>query len=213
MENKLNSNLDFFELTNNGKVIASEEKIKSEFIKKYTIIALIPFTIYKIIIYIFSNEGYKKIADYQFILAHIVNNSEATIELMSKIFTCSIAFILSNFFVVIISSIWVFKKQKMKKEYINKIMKIVIIFQVIFTILFSFECIVNYINNSWIYENKFELLSENKGTSNINYNIKEYSNKLENIRTMHLIVELIVIVGTTISCTFLQKKILKMNSV
>ena len=132
---------------------------------------------------------------------------------MSKIFTCSIAFILSNFFVVIISSIWVFKKQKMKKEYINKIMKIVIIFQVIFTILFSFECIVNYINNSWIYENKFELLSENKGTSNINYNIKEYSNKLENIRTMHLIVELIVIVGTIISCTFLQKKILKMNSV
>ena len=49
MEDKSNSNLDFFELTNNGKVVASESKIKWLFIRNYTIISLVFFTIYKII--------------------------------------------------------------------------------------------------------------------------------------------------------------------
>ena len=53
------SNLDFFEMTQNKKQLASESKMKWEFIKHYTILALIPFVIYKIALY-FINENYLK---------------------------------------------------------------------------------------------------------------------------------------------------------
>ena len=68
MEEKSNSNLDFFNMVKDGKVVSSVSKAKWEFTKKYTLLALAFFSIYRIIFYIVDSH-----------FMDVLNNFQSTI--------------------------------------------------------------------------------------------------------------------------------------
>ena len=63
------SNSDFFEMTQNKKILASESKIKWEFIKYYTILSLIFLWFYRIVVYIIQNKYERLFNNFQFTIS------------------------------------------------------------------------------------------------------------------------------------------------
>ncbi len=215
--NRTSLNTGFLEEKIYGKMAVPKNKITSEFIEKYIVIALIPFTIYQIGIYIIRTLGHKALDDQQFSIESIVNFSDIAINLSYNILAFSIIIVLSNFFVVFFSSKVIFKKYKARKEDFIGIMKIIIILQLIFTSISTLYYYVSYIdeigiNNSYI--SKFEWLeSNNKKTSSINYDIKKYIADINKINQINLTILIIVNLVCISFCIFWQSRILKFNSI
>ncbi len=221
MENKPVSNLEFFQMAQNGKVIATAEKIKWEFIKNYTFIALIPFVIYKIVFHLIDD---KFIRMFNYFESTILNVEEyiKNINLQAfQVVAISIALILCNFLVVGLSSMLIFKKYKVKKEDLSKIMKSVMIIQLVFIIVLSLVFGISYVNKSTgIFIDRYRieklLQNDNIGNPNIqntNYTVDEYVTQVNNIYLFSFIFLMFANVICAISCTFLQEKIIQNNSV
>lgn len=221
MENKPVSNLEFFQMAQNGKVIATTEKIKWEFTKNYTFIALIPFIIYKIVFHLIDD---KFIRMFNYFESTILNVEEyiENINLQAfQVVAISIALILCNFLVVGLSSMLIFKKYKVKREDLSKIMKLVMILQLVFIVVLSLDFGISYANKSTgIFIDRYRierlLQNNNNGNQNIqntNYTVDEYVAQVNNIYLFSFIFLMFANVICAISCTFLQEKIIQNNSV
>ncbi len=217
MNNQTNLKFDILEEVVDGKIVATEKKMKDNFLVRYVITALVPLTIYRLIVNIIQDKYFKQIFDYQFSLSSIEQFTQSTINYSYKILIFSIILMLLDFLVVLISSISTFKKYKIKKENIKGIMKTIIIVQLIFAIVHSFFFGVNYIDNKGtneshisIYERLVQKQNDNKQDE---YNIYEYLNKVDENINVHFVIVIIVQILCTILCILFQKKILKINSV
>ena len=135
-----------------GKVATPKRKILGEFIEKYVILSLIPFTIYRIGIYIITDIGSKAMQEEQFSILNYYNIAN---ELSYKILFFSIAIVLAGLLVVILSSMLIFKKYRLRSEDINSVMKAIIITQIIFFCITTFFYFISYNNeikfNSILY--------------------------------------------------------------
>lgn len=222
MENEPMSNLDFFEMSRDGKITASKEKIKWLFTRNYTIIALIFFTIYKLAFEIIIREYMKMFNYFQRTIPNIENYMENMNNQLYIVLTISILLILSNFLVVFISSTLIFSKYKIKKSDLKSVTKKIIIMEIIFIGVLSFEFTVAYINDMrtsvvdrWrlgqlvgidthkqtqIQDSDYQILDENM-------------NKIYIMHTFRYILLLVTNITCSILCIRLQKKILEENSV
>ena len=130
-----------------GKVATPKRKILGEFIEKYVILSLIPFTIYRIGIYIITDIGSKAMQEEQFSINSILNYYNIANELSYKILFFSIAIVLAGLLVVILSSMLIFKKYRLRSEDINSVMKAIIITQIIFFCITTFFYFISYNND------------------------------------------------------------------
>lgn len=200
-----------------GKVATPKRKILGEFIEKYVILSLIPFTIYRIGIYIITDIGSKAMQEEQFSINSILNYYNIANELSYKILFFSIAIVLAGSLVVILSSMLIFKKYRLRSEDINSVMKAIIITQIIFFCITTFFYFISYNNEikfNSVLENRFEWLSNNekKKNSTENYDVKKYITDIENCYKTNLTIVLITNFSCTILEILLQKKILDSNS-
>ena len=194
-----------------GKVATPKRKILGEFIEKYVILSLIPFTIYRIGIYIITDIGSKAMQEEQFSINSILNYYNIANELSYKILFFSIAIVLAGLLVVILSSMLIFKKYRLRSEDINSVMKAIIITQIIFFCIISYN---NEIKFNSVLGNRFEWLSNNekKKNSTENYDVKKYITDIENCYKTNFTIVLITNFSCTILEILLQKKILDSNS-
>ena len=209
MDNKSISNAEFFDMKQNGKIVIAEEKIKWEFIKKYTFISLVAFIIYKINLFIVDEKFIKLFNDFKITISSAKNYIENVNNHVYQTEIICLIMILFNFLIVFLSSKLIFKKYKIKKEYINQIMKIIIIIEMIFTLVLLFEFTVAYINETYnsIHQWRIEKLLNNNNIEKINY----FANKIKNIYLERFIILSIINIFCSITCTFLQKKIIEKN--
>ena len=200
-----------------GKVATPKRKILGEFIEKYVILSLIPFTIYRIGIYIITDIGSKAMQEEQFSINSILNYYNIANELSYKILFFSIAIVLAGLLVVILSSMLIFKKYRLRSEDINSVMKAIIITQIIFFCITTFFYFISYNNEikfNSVLGNRFEWLSNNekKKNSTENYDVKKYITDIENSYKTNFTIVLITNFSCTILEILLQKKILDSNS-
>ena len=184
-----------------GKVATPKRKILGEFIEKYVILSLIPFTIYRIGIYIITDIGSKAMQEEQFSINSILNYYNIANELSYKILFFSIAIVLAGLLVVILSSMLIFKKYRLRSEDINSVMKAIIITQIIFFCITTFFYFISYNNEikfNSVLGNRFEWLSTNEKKKNSSDTdmASYYDTWIEDLKTEIL----------------LQKKILDSNS-
>ena len=209
MDDKSVSNLEFIEMTQNGRKVPTQQKIKWEFIKNYTFTALIVFVIYKIALFIVDDKFMNLFNDFKSTISSAENYIENVNSHVYQTTLICLVTILFNFFIVFLSSILIFKKYKIKKEYINKVMKAIIIIELIFALVLLFEFTVSYINEvcTNIHEWRIEKLLNNKNIEEIDY----FTNKVTNIYLARFIILTIINIICSITCIFLQKKIMKKN--
>ncbi len=81
-----------------GKVATPKRKILGEFIEKYVILSLIPFTIYRIGIYIITDIWSKAMQEEQFSINSILNYYNIANELSYKILFFSSAIVLAGLY-------------------------------------------------------------------------------------------------------------------
>lgn len=200
-----------------GKVATPKKKIIGEFIEKYVILSLIPWIIYRIGIYIITDIGSKAMQEEQFSINSILNYYNIANELSYKILFFSIAIVLAGSLVVILSSMLIFKKYRLRSEDINSVMKAIIITQIIFFCITTFFYFISYNNeirfNSTL-GSRFEWLSnkEKKKNSTDNYDVKKYITDIENCYQTNLVILLVTNFSCTVLEVVLQKKILENNS-
>lgn len=222
MENEPMSNSEFFEMSKNGKVTASEEKVKWLFIRNYTFIGLTFFTIYRLTFGIIDSK-YMKMFNY---FQNTTPTIEAFMENMTNqfyiILTISILVILSNFLVVILSSILIFSKYKIKKTCLKNVTRKIIIMQIIFVGVLSFEFTVAYINemrtsgvDKWRIGQLVGIDTHNQTQTQDTeyYIINENMNKIYFMSTFKYIVLMLTNIACSILCIRLQKNVLEENSV
>ena len=187
-----------------GSVTTPKKKIMGEFIEKYVIIALIPWVIYRIGIYIITENASKAMMDEQFSISSISNYYNIANEL------------LLGFLVVIFSSTLVMKKYKLKREDISSVMKAIIVTQIAFLCITTLYYSVTYYDEmtfNYALESKFEWLAnkaEKKGATE-NYNVEKYINDITNSYQTNLVILLAANFSCTILEVILQKKILENN--
>ena len=198
-----------------GKVATPKKKIIGEFIEKYIILALIPWIIYRIGIYIITDVGSKAMQEEQFSISSILNYYNIANELSYKILFFSIAIVLAGLLVVILSSILVLKRYRLRSEDINSVMKAIIATQIIFFCITTFFYFISY-NNEIKFNSalgsRFEWLSNKEENSTDNYDVKKYIMDIENCYQTNLVILLVTNFLCTIFKVMLQKKILESNS-
>lgn len=198
-----------------GKVATPKKKIIGEFIEKYIILALIPWIIYRIGIYIITDVGAKAMQEEQFSISSILNYYNLANELSYKILFFSIAIVLAGLLIVILSSILVLKRYRLRSEDINSVMKAIIATQIIFFCITTFFYFISY-NNEIKFNSalgsRFEWLSNKEENSTDNYDVKKYIMDIENCYQTNLVILLVTNFSCTIFKVMLQKKILESNS-
>lgn len=200
-----------------GKVATFKKKIIGEFIEKYVILSLIPWIIYRIGIYIITDVGSKAMQEEQFSISSILNYYNLANELSYKILFFSIVIVLAGLLVVIMSSMIVLKKYRLKSEDINSVMKAIIVIQIVFLCVTTFFYFLSYNNeirfNSTLGE-RFEWLSnkEEKKNSADNYDVKKYIADIESCYQTNLVILLVTNFSCTVLEIALQKRILENNS-
>ena len=198
-----------------GKVATPKKKIIGEFIEKYIILALIPWIIYRIGIYIITDVGSKAMQEEQFSISSILNYYNLANELSYKILFFSIAIVLAGLLIVILSSILVLKRYRLRSEDINSVMKAIIATQIIFFCITTFFYFISY-NNEIKFNSalgsRFEWLSNKEENSTDNYDVKKYIMDIENCYQTNLVILLVTNFSCTIFKVILQKKILESNS-
>lgn len=225
MENEPMSNLEFFEMSKNGKITTSKEKIKWVFTRNYTIIGLIFFIIYKLTFEIISREYMKMFNYFQRTMHNVESFMENLYNEFYILLIICIAIILSNFLVVLLSSASIFLKYQIKKSDLKNVIKRIVTIQLIFIGVLSFEFTVAYINDMSTSDvNTRRLGQVIAGTFNVdeiqarlqNSDIKlidENINKMEIIYTIRYITLLVTNIVCSLLCIKWQKKILEKNSV
>lgn len=222
MENNLNSNSDFLEWKNNGKTVVAESKIKWLFIRNYTIIALIFFTIYKIISKIFHlkfldtlNENFMNTS--LLVIEDITKFVDLLINGSYNIFICAIIISLCTPIYTFISSMLIFEKYKIKKENKKNIIKLISIIELIISLVLMFDISVAYINQEDIcvnYKLSLQKVIDKYNSSNkqrIDDNIDNYLNKVHTTNVIQFLILLITNICCSVFCIYWQKKILEKN--
>lgn len=196
-----------------GEVPISKNKIIGEFVEKYIIIALIPWVIYRIGIFIITDLGSEEIQKQQYSINSILDYYNLSNELSYKILIFSIIIVLMGFLVVILSSKFVLRKYKIKKEYINSIMRAIVVIQIIFFCITSFYYFVSYndrIRFNYALESKFEWLANKENKKNPEkYDVKKYISDLNSCFQINMVLLLAVNLCCVIFEVVLQKKILE----
>ena len=162
-------------------------------------------------------ENGKAMQEEQFSINSILNYYNIANELSYKILFFSIAIVLAGLLIVILSSMLILKKYRLKSEDINSVMKAIIITQIIFFCITTFFYFISYNNEikfNSVLGNRFEWLSNNekKKNSTENYDVKKYITDIENCYKTNFTIVLITNFSCTILEILLQKKILDSNS-
>ncbi len=210
---------ELFDTVQDGKIIESEKNIKWKFILNYTIISLIFFTIYKITYNIFDmkfieviNENFSRINF--LVIDDISKFVNILVNRSFIIFISSLIIILCNFIYTYISSVFIFRKNKTKKSYVNAIIKVITIIELIIFVFIMFDISVNYINHAKIcsdYSISFkEVLEKNNST---NADINSFLNKVYVTDIIQLIILFVINICCTKSCISWQKRIIERNTV
>lgn len=206
-----------------GKFAAPKETIRDEFIEKYILLTLIPWTIYRLAVNIINFIDNEPIYEQQYSIDSIGNYANLSINLSNKIFILSLTLILCNFLVIYISSKLIFKKYKIRSNDLNYLVKVIIIIQILFVCIFSFFFYVDYNNliaRNPIFKDKFEWLLEQKQTQMSKKNdiqldindINMYINNVTTVQRVELAILIILEIVSAFLCTFWQYKIMKLNS-
>ena len=151
----------------------------------------------------------------QFSISSILNYYNLANELSYKILFFSIAIVLAGLLIVILSSILVLKRYRLRSEDINSVMKAIIATQIIFFCITTFFYFISY-NNEIKFNSalgsRFEWLSNKEENSTDNYDVKKYIMDIENCYQTNLVILLVTNFSCTIFKVMLQKKILESNS-
>lgn len=219
MEKERISNLEFFEMTRNRKKMATEKIVKWDFTKKYIFIFLILFTIYQILSYIFVDS--KSISELNFRFNLTITTLDKYIQInndiIKNILILAISMIVCNFLNAFISSISIFNKYNIKKDEINKIIKFIIILQVIVLGILCFDFFIKYSNENngtnWMingllenYNNKD--VENSKSVEDISY-INECKSNLNNMQLNYFVILIVLNISSTTINILIQKKVCK----
>ena len=217
----MEDNFDFFNMKANGKIIPSESKTKWEFIKRYTFIALAFFTIYRIVFVIVNSHFMDVLNNFESTITDTKNYIDTITAQSYKLSIINLSIILCNFIVVIISSVSFFNKYSIKNDYCREIQKTIIIIELIFIGVISFDFSVQYINNHDtidVDEWRLERLIETRNQGNKikqkqieQKQIDEYIGELQNIYWTRFISLMFLNVFCAILCIFIQRNIIKSN--
>ncbi len=221
MKDESISNSELFQMSKKGKIVITIEKIKWEFTKTYTFIALIPFIIYNISFYIINDQFIKLFNHCEKILSSAEEYFYNVSNTANLILITSILFILCDLVVVFISSTLIFDKYTIKKEDIKKLMKSIIILQLIFLAVFSFYICITYIEDNRDIGGNINkigklLKRENLHTmtpEDISHKTDEYVAKINRMNLINFIILMFSAISIVTSCVFIQKKIIQNNSV
>ena len=219
MEEKSKVYSELFDTVKDGKMVETESNIKWKFIRNYTIIALIFFTIYKLIYNIFDlkfieiiNENFSKINS--LVIEDISKFVNILVNISFGIFISSLIIILCNFLYTYISSFLIFRKNKIKKSYIKNIIKVISIIEIIILVFIMFDISVDYINHAKIATDWSPFLE--KVLEKYNYTDKDINSLLNKVYITD-IVQFIVLLAVNICCTKYciswQKRIIERNSI
>ena len=217
----MEDNFDFFNMKANGKIIPSESKTKWEFIKRDTFIALAFFTIYRIVFVIVNSHFMDVLNNFESTITDTKNYIDTITAQSYKLSIINLSIILCNFIVVIISSVSFFNKYSIKNDYCREIQKTIIIIELIFIGVISFDFSVQYINNHDtidVDEWRLERLIETRNQGNKikqkqieQKQIDEYIGELQNIYWTRFISLMFLNVFCAILCIFIQRNIIKSN--
>ena len=219
MEEKSKVYSELFDTVKDGKMVETESNIKWKFIRNYTIIALIFFTIYKLIYNIFDlkfieiiNENFSKINS--LVIEDISKFVNILVNISFGIFISSLIIILCNFLYTYISSFLIFRKNKIKKSYIKNIIKVISIIEIIILVFIMFDISVDYINHAKIATDWSPFLE--KVLEKYNYTDKDINSLLNKVYITD-IVQFIILLSINICCTkyciYWQKRIIERNSI
>ena len=219
MEEKSKIYSELFDTVKDGKIVETESNIKWKFVRNYTIIALILFTIYKIIYNIFDmkfleviNENFSRsnllvVEDISKFVNILVNRSFI-------IFISSLIIILCNFLYTYISSFLIFGKNKVKKSYVKNIIKVISIIELIILVFIMFDISVDYISHSKTcadFSPSFEKVLEKYNSTDKGINI--LLNKVYITDIVQFIILLSINICCTKYCICWQKRIIERNSI
>ena len=221
----LEDNFDFFNMKANGKIIPSESKTKWEFIKRYTFFMLIFFSIYRIVFYIVNSKFMDTLNNFKSTITDAENYIHTIVNQSYKLSIICMALILCNFIVVIISSLSFFNKYSIKKDYCKEIQKTIIIIELIFIGVISFDFSVQYINkhdkidvDEWRLETLIErhnqgnkIKQKEQKEQKEQKQIEEYIGELQNIYWTRFISLMLFNIFCAILCIFIQRNIIKSN--
>ena len=219
MEEKSKVYSELFDTVKDGKIVETESNIKWKFVRNYTIIALILFTIYKIIYNIFDmkfleviNENFSRsnllvVEDISKFVNILVNRSFI-------IFISSLIIILCNFLYTYISSFLIFRKNKVKKSYVKNIIKVISIIELIILVFIMFDISVDYIDHSKTcsdFSPSFEKVLEKYNSTD--KDINTLLNKVYITDIVQFIILLSINICCTKYCISWQKRIIEGNSI
>ena len=219
MEEKSKVYSELFDTVKDGKIVETESNIKWKFVRNYTIIALILFTIYKIIYNIFDmkfieviNENFSRsnllvVEDISKFVNILVNRSFI-------IFISSLIIILCNFLYTYISSFLIFRKNKVKKSYVKNIIKVISIIELIILVFIMFDISVDYINHAKTCSDlspSFEKILEKYNSTDKDINM--LLNKVYITDIVQFIILLSINICCTKYCIYWQKRIIERNSI
>ena len=219
MEEKSKVYSELFDTVKDGKIVETESNIKWKFVRNYTIIALILFTIYKIIYNIFDmkfleviNENFSRsnllvVEDISKFVNILVNRSFI-------IFISSLIIILCNFLYTYISSFLIFRKNKVKKSYVKNIIKVISIIELIILVFIMFDISVDYISHAKTcsdFSTSFEKVLEKYNSTN--KDINTLLNKVYITDIVQFIILLSINICCTKYCISWQKRIIEGNSI
>lgn len=223
MEERSDSNLDFFNMIKDGKIVPSVDKVKWEFTKRYTFIALAFFTIYRIVFVIVNSHFMDVLNNFETTITDAKNYIDTIVGQSCKLSILNLSIILCNFIVVIISSLSFFNNYSIKKDYYKEIQKTIVIIEIIFLAVITFDFTIQYIDphekidvDRWRLE---KLIERQNKKSNIKpkkqekqeKQIDEYVENIDNIFFIRFVVLMIANILSVIFCIVIQKNILKAN--
>lgn len=199
-----------------GKLFADKKTVIWEFLEKYIIISLIPFTIYKLAINIISNMKGKQTFHLQFSIQNIGRYTEICTNFLNITFIISLVFILSNFVVLFASSKLIFRKYKIKKSDFNTVSKTVVIIQLFLLVITSFLFWANYYDNEPILGDKFMSLAISQNTNKeegfTDSDVKQYIDEINITNKIYFIFLIIINIACFSLCILIQRRIIIQNT-
>lgn len=187
--------------------------------KKIYIFYVNIFSIYRIVFYIVNSKFMDTLNNFKSTITDAENYIHTIVNQSYKLSIICMALILCNFIVVIISSLSFFNKYSIKKDYCKEIQKTIIIIELIFIGVISFDFSVQYINkhdkidvDEWRLETLIERHNQgNKIKQKEQKQIEEYIGELQNIYWTRFISLMLFNIFCAILCIFIQRNIIKSN--
>lgn len=209
-------------LTINDMETISEKRIKSEFQIKYIILSIIPWTIYRIMIYAFEKTMYIKEISLQMSSASFEEICNIYRQYNNKDFIISILLIFVIFIGTIVIARNISNKYKIKKEYVKNIIKSICVLQLIISSVILFFFCVDYSNDgnpTLLHTDKVEALEKLTKDSNQKQYLKSINdvskekNKIILSYKINLTIKIVIHIICSVLSIKYQSKILRSNAI